>query len=182
MPFRKVWAIIDHYPGHFWSGEAEEMFNHLLQLDKDAIVVELGCFHGRSSTVIGEASEIVGFKFWCIDNFTIDGEDAEANFRKYVLANYKNCILIKDSADNAATYWNYKIDYLFIDANHQEDGITADCENWLGFVKSGGVVQFHDYMGDSFPWLAPIVDSYTKGWETLSQKDLSCFKRKACQK
>jgi len=181
MTFRKVWAIIDKYPGHFWPDEAEEMYNQLLKLDEKSKVVELGCFHGRSSTVIGEASQIVGFKFWCVDNFSIDGEDAEKNFRKYILDRYKNCILLKESTDSAAARWKpeYEIDYLHIDANHQNEGITADCENWLGFVKSGGVVQFHDYVNKvAFPQLPDIVDTYTEGWKIMEKVDLSCFKRK----
>jgi len=179
MPFRRVWAIIDHYPGHFWPGEAEEMFNHLIKLDEEAVVVELGCFHGRSSTVIGEASLISGFRFFCVDNFSIDGESAESNFKKYVLDRYDKCTLIRNTITNTAKWWNRKIDYLFIDGDHQRDSITQDCQNWLGFVKDGGVVQFHDYVNEvTFPWMPEIIDSYTEGWKTMSHKDLSCFKRK----
>ena len=38
-----------------------------------------------------------------------------------------------------------QIDYLFVDGDHTESGILADCVAWLKHVKAGGYVLFHDY-------------------------------------
>ena len=36
------------------------------------------------------------------------------------------------------------VDFLFIDGDHTEQGVTADWEDYRGFVRSGGLVAFHD--------------------------------------
>jgi predicted O-methyltransferase YrrM len=37
-----------------------------------------------------------------------------------------------------------KADFLFIDGDHTEAGVTADYENYRGFVRPGGIIAFHD--------------------------------------
>ena len=38
-----------------------------------------------------------------------------------------------------------KIDYLFIDGDHMENGVRRDCVAWLPHMNAGGYVLFHDY-------------------------------------
>lgn len=165
------------YPGHYEIEEAKLMYNLLIELGSNAEVVELGCFYGRSSTVIGEASKIAGFHFTCVDAFVINGEDVENHFRKHILANY-NCSLVKNTTNAAIKSWDKEIDYIFIDANHAPEGIEADCKNWLPFVKTEGIAQFHDYINWRYTHLPAIVDNYTKGWKEIGRKDSSVFKQK----
>lgn len=37
-----------------------------------------------------------------------------------------------------------KADFLFIDGDHTEAGVTADYEDYRGFVRPGGIIAFHD--------------------------------------
>lgn len=38
-----------------------------------------------------------------------------------------------------------QIDFLFIDGDHSIEGVTSDWESFSPFVRSGGIVAFHDY-------------------------------------
>ena len=37
-----------------------------------------------------------------------------------------------------------KVDFLFIDGDHSESGVTADFYDYRSFVKPGGIIAFHD--------------------------------------
>jgi cephalosporin hydroxylase len=37
-----------------------------------------------------------------------------------------------------------KVDFLFIDGDHREAGVTADYRDYSGFVRPGGIIAFHD--------------------------------------
>lgn len=37
-----------------------------------------------------------------------------------------------------------KVDFLFIDGDHRETGVTADYRDYSGFVRPGGIIAFHD--------------------------------------
>jgi len=39
-----------------------------------------------------------------------------------------------------------KVDFLFIDGDHTQTGVTADYENYREFVRPGGIIAFHDIL------------------------------------
>ena len=39
------------------------------------------------------------------------------------------------------------LDFVYIDADHTEEGVRTDLEAWYSKVKSGGIVSGHDYNG-----------------------------------
>jgi predicted O-methyltransferase YrrM len=49
-----------------------------------------------------------------------------------------------DSGEIGLTFEG-EIDYLFVDGDHFEPGVRADCKAWLPHMRSGGYVLFHDY-------------------------------------
>lgn len=38
-----------------------------------------------------------------------------------------------------------QIDFLFIDGDHSVEGVRSDWDNYSPFVRSGGIIAFHDY-------------------------------------
>lgn len=44
----------------------------------------------------------------------------------------------------AETLAGRQADFLFIDGDHREPGVTADYEDYCGFVRPGGLIAFHD--------------------------------------
>lgn len=178
MTFKNLWKKLDMYPGHFFPGEAEELYKATLKVPKNGVVVELGCFHGKSSIVLAEACLKAGAKLTCVDNFCADGKDAREKFTKNVLDVYDNVTLIVADTNNAIKSWKKKIDLIFIDANHQDDGIDDDCKNWLPFVKKRGFAAFHDYHNENFPSVRKRVDEHTKGWKFVAGADSIMIRKK----
>ena len=179
ISFKEVWGKMEKHPGYFFFNEAKAFYGTLLHVPKNGVVVELGSLFGKSAIVIGEVSNEIGFKFWCVDAFVTDGEPAEKSFRKHVLDVYPKANLIKGTTDEVAKSWTKKIDFLFIDANHQDEGINNDCINWIPFVKKGGYVAFHDYNNDLFPHVKTRVEEHTQGWDVIAiDQDSIVIKRK----
>lgn len=52
------------------------------------------------------------------------------------------------STDAAHHFKNRSIDFVFIDAAHDYDNVTADIAAWLPKVKVGGIMAGHDYDDD----------------------------------
>ncbi|MCA1785856.1 MAG: class I SAM-dependent methyltransferase, partial [Desulfobacteraceae bacterium] len=49
--------------------------------------------------------------------------------------------------DRVATALNGNpVDFLFIDGDHTETGVTADYEDYRQFVRPGGLIAFHDIL------------------------------------
>ena len=44
----------------------------------------------------------------------------------------------------AATLRGRQVDFLFIDGDHRESGVSADYRDYSGFVRPGGIIAFHD--------------------------------------
>ncbi len=179
MDFNYIWSKLDNYPGYFFPLEAESLFNALMTLPENSLAVELGSLYGRSSLIFGEVSQSNNFNVICVDNFC--GESDSRNyFFNNILAKYPRVKLIEKTTDDAVyDFTANSIDLLFIDANHQDEGIYNDCKNYLPKVKNGGIVAFHDYNNDSFPSVKKWVDELTKGWEIIADnRDSIVIKRK----
>ena len=50
------------------------------------------------------------------------------------------------------------LDFVFIDADHTEDGAAADISLWASKVRPGGWVGGHDYNVKTFPGVVQAVD------------------------
>lgn len=176
--FKEIWQRIEKYPGYFFPKEAEALYGALLHVPKGGLAVELGCLYGKSTKIFGEVSKEIGFDVTVVDAF-VGEKDSKEYFKKNVLDVYDTVTLIEGTTDEVSKDWVKEIDLLFIDANHQDEGINNDCINWLPFVKSGGIVAFHDYNNDSFPSVKKRVEEHTQGWPVIAtNQDSIMIKRK----
>lgn len=65
---------------------------------------------------------------------------------KKQLAPFTNHEIIKEfSMDAVKRFEDSSLDFVYIDANHEEPYITEDIVEWSKKVKSGGIVSGHDY-------------------------------------
>lgn len=173
-----IYKIISNYPGFFSYNETIALGSATLSLPDKSLIVELGSLYGRSSALFSEIAQINDLDVICIDNFCGNSE-TEPYFRENILDRYRNTKLIKATTDEAVfEFSDETIDLLFIDANHQEDGILNDCKNYLPKVKHNGIVAFHDYFHQDFPSVKKWVDVFTEDWEVLAEADSLIIKRK----
>lgn len=134
------------------------------------VAVELGSFEGGTSILISKALK-KGATLHLVEIFAVNGSDVRPRFLNNVLPKFKNMKLIEVPTHDAAPLFTEPIDFLFIDADHQDHSIQEDCKDWLPKVVPGGIVAFHDYKNPSFPSIEKRVDEETVGWETLDNAD-----------
>jgi hypothetical protein len=94
-----------------------------------------------------------------------------------------------DSAELAYDFHD-KIDLLFIDGDHSYEGVRADMVTWLGKVRPGGIVAFHDYelSQDTLkqvPWAIGVKEAVDEWhwadttWEEIEGVDsIKAYRRK----
>ena len=131
---------------------------------ENAVVVELGSWKGKSSVMIaGGLLAKQAPRLFCVDPFGCDEDpeyqrkyyepllrqdprDVQTVFRKNVRSCGVDAIVspIKGYSFECCRNWTQPIDLLFIDANHEYRAVLRDFNNWVPFVKSGGVVALHD--------------------------------------
>lgn len=72
------------------------------------------------------------------------------------LSKYSNYEFIKElSMDAVKRFEDNSLDFVYIDANHDDPYITQDITEWFKKVKSGGIIVGHDY--------ARII----RGWDVI---------------
>lgn len=116
--------------------------------------VEVGVAHGRYSERILQANPDI--KLSGVDPYqvykdykdyalvrTMENIKAEAYARLSQKPNYT--FIEKFSMDAVKDFEDESLDFVYIDANHEDPWVTDDITEWTKKVKKGGVVSGHDY-------------------------------------
>ena len=146
-----------------FAGLYADVVDHL---PNGAVVVELGCFLGVSSIILARLLRYrkITAVLYCVDNFKCEtcgmSEEARAenlrrgggSFRSLFERNTAEAgvrdaiqIIEGDTAKAAGIFFNNTVDFVFVDADHSEQGCRRDIEAWLPRLKSGGVMAGHDF-------------------------------------
>lgn len=140
-------------------------------LPAGSVVLELGVCHGLTAGLFLLACRESKSEYWGIDNFSLESKQdvVSVNLDKLGVP-YK---LINSRTQDYP--WLKPIDFLFIDAGHDEVNVRADCEKYIPFVKSGSYVSLHDYLGcadsrlNSAHWaVTKYGDIATMGWRDIA--------------
>lgn len=131
-----------------WAGLAGaeiDLFKNVLA-GFSGIGVEIGCLDGYSTAHILEMSNL---QLTSIDPFIPDSmaEHLIGNrdrFRQNVEPWKERIELIDDYSFNVAGRWEKMIDFLFIDGDHSYMSVMRDFEQWVRFLKIGGILAMHD--------------------------------------
>ena len=114
-------------------------------IGNNKIIVEIGSYIGKTTCALAENNKVIA-----IDPF-IDGYDpddqvvmlgVEEIFKKRIKG--KDIIWYKAKSEDVLKSWEIMIDGVFIDGNHMPEALNEDVK-WIGFVKKGGIIAFHDY-------------------------------------
>lgn len=163
----------------------------------NGIVVELGCYAGRSTAVMAPVCKTNNNSYHAIDNF--EGSDPKdpatrnqksrdmqqvlrANMDKLQLLDYID-IHKMDSSKAACMFQDEKVDFCFIDASHVAEDVKRDIEAWWPKIKRGcfpnskccGVLGGHDY---KWPGVKQVVDAFVdvNKLKLVLGKDGQCWK------
>lgn len=142
---------------HMTTSEKLALYDCIKKNDKQIFAAEIGSYLGASACFICSALK-PGDKLICIDTWEndamqygndIDGEkrDTYKEFR-FNTADFSNTIIevrgwstdVYDKVKNITSY----LDFLFIDGDHNYDGVKKDWELYSPMLIQGSVVAFHD--------------------------------------
>jgi predicted O-methyltransferase YrrM len=117
----------------------------LVGLARDArVVVELGCFEGATTFLLGQACPGV---VHTVDPFQVGRIGiswGEQIARRHVRSLPAGKVVLHKMLSWDAADLVEGIDLLFIDADHAYESIRRDWESWLPRVRPGGHVALHD--------------------------------------
>jgi hypothetical protein len=126
--------------GYLTINEVKAIKDICHRLPPRAIAVNIGS--GMATSTIAVLEEAIEITLYDID---LDLSHGAQPLREH---GYHEDIRLKriqgDSGVVGLTF-NQGIDYLFIDGDHMEPGVRADCRAWLPHMNPGGYVLFHDY-------------------------------------
>ncbi len=138
---------------------------------------EIGCYEGRSTTILAETGE-TGF---AIDTFQgstemPDDTDTYAAFMRNV-GDRENVIVIQQSFERAARFVpQYGFSLLHLDADHSYAGTERAFELYAPKLLRDGHVFFHDARGGGWPEVERYVA--TLEWPVVAEVDLTIVLRK----
>lgn len=116
--------------------------------------VEVGVAQGRYLKRLCQRNpqmKVYGVDSWKVYNDYPDLSEQETfdlfyEQTKERLAPFSNYELIRESSmDAVRKFEDGSLDFVYIDANHEDPYITEDIIEWSKKVKSGGIVSGHDY-------------------------------------
>lgn len=145
MNFSEIFEKVNNVEG--WMGESDLRTLYEYAKDVNGLIVEIGCYLGRSTTLLALASpnsEII----------TIDPleETVFSNYSKKIirskLANAirgLNVTLIQKKSSTVGREWKRPIDLLHIDGDHLYEAVKKDIKMFVPYVKKGHYILLHDY-------------------------------------
>lgn len=133
---------------------------------------EVGVERGAYSDVL--CREIPGVQLFCVDGWKAyrgyrDHVDQHKLDRFYVetqerLTPYKGVTLVRKFSQEAVKdFQDGALDFVYLDANHSFENVTADVAAWSKKVRPGGIIAGHDYVLHKWPNQIHVVQAI-KGW------------------
>ena len=136
-------------------------------------VVEIGSYCGGSTVVIATTARRLNprVRVFAVEPFAATGDryqkDYESLFDRNVAdwAVTDTIVKVRQMSHDAAKTWKDPIDFLYVDGDHEYDGVVADIRAFVPFVRVGGIVAFHDYKPGK-PGVPRAVDELVAPYHT----------------
>jgi cephalosporin hydroxylase len=124
------------------------------QAPRDATLVEIGCFEGRSLVQLGQCAESAdkGLKVIGIDHCSGPLMNCEASLNKNVQAAGLQSIvklIVKPSLEAAQLFEDNSLWMVFLDGDHTHESVAAEIDAWMPKVTDGGILCGHDALWHS---------------------------------
>lgn len=170
--------------GAIFGHELDVLYKYAHPLSRNSVIVEIGSYCGKSSSMLGMVAMDNGCQFYCVDIFmdpapgVEKGKPIKNRFIYHMLDNNIKYTLYEEPSWDAVRHFeDESIDLLFVDGDHSKHGINEDCKVWPQKVKHGGIIIFHDY-NSSWLEIKMAVDKLSD-LVTVDAVDSIIVKRKA---
>lgn len=160
--------VIRSVPALVTQNEGELLFSLPKIIPKNGVIVEIGSYKGGSTILLAQASILEGKgRVYAVDSHIRDklfslplGYDDRSelhplntwpffknNIEKYKVDSHITPLVV--SSAQAAKGWDKPISLLWIDGDHEYDGVRKDFLLWEKHLIRGGIIAFHDSAGSS---------------------------------
>lgn len=169
------WDIARHFiakanPHYGLDIEKKKMLFWLLRKSAPgSMFVELGVCHGGTAALLALVASRTGGYYVGIDNWSLEGSYEEV---AELLKDCDGVKLVQGSTHDVPLV--PEIDFLLIDAGHDEANVSVDCRRWIPCVRRGGLVAFDDFptgpgWKESAHWaVRHYADEATAEWELVA--------------
>jgi len=158
--------VISKILGKFGMGLVRTFPRHSVRFakkyfkNKPITAIEIGSWKGENASSIFE--ELNVRKLYIIDpylpyqNYVKQGKSLgnlsnAQSIAKRKLSKHKNKIIwIKNYSDNAIKEIKEKVDFVYIDGNHEYEYVKRDVENYYKKLKKGGILAGYDITHERF--------------------------------
>lgn len=132
------------------------------------VIVEFGCFHGRSTRALADNNEGT---IWAVDpwNGEYNYEDGSpVNMNTYVMPYFIHNLHDHIVAGHVVPVRKFsyqfslpdKVDMVFIDGDHRYNTVVKDIKKAYELLREGGLICGHDYGFEGWPGVKQAVDEY----------------------
>lgn len=158
------------WQGYLTHAEVDAMKEIVKMLPNNAIIVKIGAGAGTDTLAILEVRQDLLI-------FSIDiaaGEQpalTNEHLRLEECGYDKTGCVIRIWGDSKVVglRWPMSVDWLHIDGDHSEEGISGDLRIWLRHVLPFGYVSFHDYDDPHWPAVKTVVDKVMSNQKLLPE-------------
>lgn len=78
-------------------------------------------------------------------------------------------VIKSDSAKAASNHMDGSVFFVFLDAGHTEDRLSADIKAWLPKIAPGGILAGHDLDHPKYPGVRATLENSGLNWEGISK-------------
>jgi predicted O-methyltransferase YrrM len=133
-------------------------------------VLEVGSYCGRSTIWMARvAKSVTAVDTWAELAIL---RDFKSNIIRHGVAD-KIC-WVHTTLQKAASSWELEwFDFIFIDADHSFEAVTADIQTCIPLLSPGGLLALHDFQSYTEP--GPTAAAYNlmaAGWEVVDRQDM----------
>lgn len=133
------------------TGPEKIALYRLVRQSKPRVIVEIGSYLGASSSFMARAAQAAApnCRLYCVDTWQNDAmpegqRDTFAEFSRNTRAYQAMIRTLRQKSDVAAQDFGEKIDLLFIDGDHEYEGVKLDWESWSPWLDDNATVIMHD--------------------------------------
>ncbi len=172
MLITEIKKIAQNIDGFLAEDEGLFLFNTAKNCQDRGVIVEIGSWKGTSTVWIGLGSkEGKKIKIYAIDPYTgslnenaglIENQKSLTTFEEFKknikTANVDDIIFpIIKTSEQAVKNFNEPVEFIFIDGDHKYESVKLDFDLWFPKVINGGIMAFHDSVGNGFPGPKKVV-------------------------
>jgi len=139
--------------GEILSSEGLLLADLAAEVPNTQIIVELGAYKGKASCYLaagaraGHSAVVYSVDLWeKSPSAEYASPEIPQNWRENIghLGLVGQAIPINADSTEAAELIDHKVGLLFVDANHNYDGVCQDIATWVPRMERKGVMVFHD--------------------------------------